>query len=341
MNNMQVNDSKKYLNSITYLRGVMILIVVLGHSLSIFKGDYAGHVMIESEFWLYIRTFIYSFHMPVFMAISGYLFWLEVKKSYDKKTFDGFGRFVVKKFKRLMIPFFIVLYLFRKPLYILADLPAYNDMTWQEKIKSYLSVSTTGALWFLYVLFGIFLVQRVLVTVIWKNNKTVVFFGTMFFIMSVEAYRLSGPLHHVLLYNYYFFMGIIIHKYIKGCPKLLLSISLLSAFLGTAVVVWIQPKGALGALIGTVTATADIFLAFELSGRCKQHIAKPIEYISDRSMGIYLFHEPSIIIVGGMLPESMGGEIAACFFLIGLSSSILITELLRKIRMGFIMGEWK
>jgi fucose 4-O-acetylase-like acetyltransferase len=52
----------------------MILIVVLGHASSIFAGNYAGHNQVESLIGETVHNIIYTFHMAVFMAISGYLF---------------------------------------------------------------------------------------------------------------------------------------------------------------------------------------------------------------------------------------------------------------------------
>lgn len=46
-----------------------------------------------------LTGFIYSFHMPFFIALSGCLFAL---KRYDLRSL------VSKKFKRLLIPFFVV-----------------------------------------------------------------------------------------------------------------------------------------------------------------------------------------------------------------------------------------
>ena len=47
------------------LRGILIVLVVLGHAIQVTMGDkcYDNHL------W----NLIYSFHMPAFMAISGYL----------------------------------------------------------------------------------------------------------------------------------------------------------------------------------------------------------------------------------------------------------------------------
>ena len=46
-------------------KGVLILLVVLGHSMQFFLGDKCY----DNYWW----NLIYSFHMPAFMAISGYL----------------------------------------------------------------------------------------------------------------------------------------------------------------------------------------------------------------------------------------------------------------------------
>lgn len=67
---------------IDWLKGLLILLVVVGHC------------------WLIddsIFTFIYKFHMPFYFGISGYLF-------SNKKVFR---EFVKTKFKNLIIPYTI------------------------------------------------------------------------------------------------------------------------------------------------------------------------------------------------------------------------------------------
>ena len=90
---------EKPLKNIVHLRGIMALFVVVGHAMTIFVGNYAGHQMIESFWGRTVRTVIYSFHMPVFMAISGFLFYNEVLRINDKNTFDGIFKFVKKRLK--------------------------------------------------------------------------------------------------------------------------------------------------------------------------------------------------------------------------------------------------
>ena len=58
-----------------------------------------GHI---KGFWFPIYRFVYTFHMPLFFMISGYLF-----KSSD--TFKGLMNYVLKLSKRLMIPYLVFL----------------------------------------------------------------------------------------------------------------------------------------------------------------------------------------------------------------------------------------
>ncbi len=68
--------------SIDFIKGIAIFLVVLAHCLSM------SDVVFQ---------FIYSFHMPLFFCISGYLF--SAKKKY--------GDFLITKFKTLIIPYIL------------------------------------------------------------------------------------------------------------------------------------------------------------------------------------------------------------------------------------------
>ena len=94
-----------------------MLLVVLGHCTyyemaTDFGGMYfasqmqsAGIHETLTHHWLsVITTAIYSFHMPLFMALSGAVFAMQLKKG---KYGDG-KTFISKKTKRLLYPFLIV-----------------------------------------------------------------------------------------------------------------------------------------------------------------------------------------------------------------------------------------
>ncbi|WP_435168696.1 acyltransferase family protein [Paenibacillus glycanilyticus] len=65
------------------IKGVSILLVVIGHNIQYGSGISYYHS--ERFFGNQLFIFIYSFHMPLFMLVSGYLFWNSIKK-YESKN---------------------------------------------------------------------------------------------------------------------------------------------------------------------------------------------------------------------------------------------------------------
>lgn len=75
---------------IDILKGIGIILVVLGHS----NWQFANATQT-----MFIQKYIYSFHMPVFFFLSGYLF---VKDKYS-----NLKKFLFAKLKTLLLPYFI------------------------------------------------------------------------------------------------------------------------------------------------------------------------------------------------------------------------------------------
>jgi acyltransferase len=81
-------------NNIDYLKGILIILVV------------AGHIILGTLENSFLRHMIYSFHMPLFIAISGFLFNLELHKVI---SFLGILR---KYFLRIILPWVEAIFLF-------------------------------------------------------------------------------------------------------------------------------------------------------------------------------------------------------------------------------------
>ncbi len=61
-----------------FAKGILITLVLLGHCIQCLSGDiYYSNTMYYSN-WL--MKYIYSFHMPMFIYISGYLTFFSIKK---------------------------------------------------------------------------------------------------------------------------------------------------------------------------------------------------------------------------------------------------------------------
>jgi len=118
------------------IKGWLIILVVLGHALQVTLGADCD----SNHLW----NIIYSFHMPAFMAISGYLAFRPVAEGYYHSNYKTI---IIRRFRQLIVPFL----LWSLVLILL------NDHLSIETIESYILYPDKG-LWFLWVLFAISIV---------------------------------------------------------------------------------------------------------------------------------------------------------------------------------------
>lgn len=169
-----------------YLKGIAIFLVVWGHSIQHFSTGYE-----TSENGLFM--FIYSFHMPLFMTISGYLF------AFSKKRKE-LELMVKTKATQLLIPVFswailMVVLSYYKELFS-ADLK-HSVLLF---IKSYISI-LPYYLWFLWALFVI----SILVSVIASKFKDRVTLHILVFGLLLCLMDRFGLMYIKFMYPYFLF----------------------------------------------------------------------------------------------------------------------------------------
>ena len=116
-------------------KGIAILLVLVGHAIQFASGDSYQQAGLFYDNLLF--KVIYMFHMPLFMVISGYLFYNTVQKKSVK-------RIVLDKCRQLLLPIFsfaLVVWLFK----------FHPEYSFFDQIRNYLSV-TRFTLWFLWAL---------------------------------------------------------------------------------------------------------------------------------------------------------------------------------------------
>lgn len=143
---------KKKIDWLSVLQGFSMLLVVIGHvSLTNKPRDPSTPIATAIEY------IIYSFHMPLFIFISGWLFYYTCLLK-EKSYLDV----VIAKLKRLGIPFFI----FTLAAIILkAAFPSlmHRPVTTQELIDTFVFFRSNplGEMWFVIVLFELMLMYPV------------------------------------------------------------------------------------------------------------------------------------------------------------------------------------
>lgn len=184
------------------LKGFLMVLVVLGHSIQASKMQ-----LNESFLDDYLWNLIYSFHMPAFMAISGFV-------SYRDKAAGaagGGGKYlstvILRRFRQLMIPYF---------LWSIALFFVNHNV---EHFYKYI-LYPQKSLWFLWALFFIAMVFACMESVATKLKiKHEVMMGMSW--MALLAFSVMMPdaklfgVEYVAYYFFYYLLGYYMHKYTK------------------------------------------------------------------------------------------------------------------------------
>lgn len=123
-------------------KGIGIILVVTGH----FTPESSP------EYWQHVRKIIYTFHMPLFFLLSGYLFYL-TKKAY-------YLTHIKNKIERLVVPFFSIAFLF---FFIKYAVQQFMNLQHPVELDNLVTLLVNPAdsymplLWFIHALFLIFI----------------------------------------------------------------------------------------------------------------------------------------------------------------------------------------
>ncbi len=343
-----MTDQKRYINT---ARGIAILLVILGHSIT---EDMAAASLPA----FVLRIFVYSVHMPVFFFISGYLFQIKEQDYFSLPL----KKYTVSKFRRLMVPyisFSIINYLI---LYAAALVPGISGI-----LESHGYVCGTIAdslfqiltfqghldthLWFCYVMFLILCINRLFI----RNNTRI----TLIIMLAVYAFwsmwKTGGGdvpylVSHCMHYLYVFCAGRLWRRYEceqerrgKGIQNQLASISgliLAAAFTVQIIAEKAQMIPLKSALLPIVELSGCVFIIFLASKKIRLlktdisfHMSEFLEYTgrSDVSFPIYLLHMP-FIVSGSVVVLSRAGLpmplVVLLSTMIGFSVSLLIRKVL-------------
>lgn len=138
-------------------KALCIILVAIGH----FIPDYAPTWYLKFWHW------IYSFHMPLFMFASGFIY-IAFKKE------ESYSSFIQKKLKRLMIPYFVVSTIIIS-IKLLSQNAAYveNPVSTLSFLNMLYKAEAGYFLWFVWALFTYFLITPFFKT---KLSRYMLFF---------------------------------------------------------------------------------------------------------------------------------------------------------------------
>ena len=327
---------RKKNQQIINLRGIAIILVLLGHSIIIYDNSFKLlSTDIQMPFFETLKHWISFVQMKLFISISGFLMAFKCLKD-DKETWYAFEK---SKLIRLLVPYVCVLLLYNDPLKWILKIPGYQDPF------SFLTDQILGVncahLWYLVCLFILFSICYPLFRWAGKTLWKHVMLFTAF--LGINYYSGAFPqyyqLNEVAYYFVFFHIGYLVNycRQIYSTQLEYINKTLTQLILLACIVI-------IGYVIKLITSIGfDLYLSIVILLLLYKFIPSfdnsIINNISKRSYGLYLFHSPMIYITAVFCPDINPWFMLfinfVCFGLV----AYFITTALSKSRMKFLIGE--
>ena len=187
------------------LKGFAIFLVVVGH---VILGYIRAETFTEYQWSLqFVYDVIYSFHMPLFFIISGFLYkltWrqkdIRLAKSISNKVLNMVLMYIL---------FSVVFWIFK---YIAAE---YGNIQMSDQFilmdLLYIFISPLAYLWFLYVLIWLFLTVPIFESIIKPTTVFIIFLCLYFFMPPVHG--LLKIINLIIYGGVYFTLGSVLCMY--------------------------------------------------------------------------------------------------------------------------------
>lgn len=266
---------------ISFMQTFGIILVVLGHST--YQLMQAGHTPA-------IYKWIYTFHMPLFFFISGYLLrYSNDRKGRQLSDMPALGKdgFITKKIKRLLIPYFVIssLVFIPKTMMSAMALRPVDMSVWSYlDMLLYPQTNVIGYFWFLPTLFMIFCLALLASRIKVRVNDILLLAALIAVNLTVPDIALIG-LGDAIYNSIFFAAGYVVCKYklenmvgrhaaVTATVTFIISIALLRL-----------PEGGIRFLISSFNGILMVIAAAHIYTGKKLHF---LDHIDGASYTIYL-----------------------------------------------------
>lgn len=328
------------------IKAVMMLIVVLSHSCAMWSIN--GWFATPAESCLLLgclSDWLGTFDVPVFVFMSGYLY---AYLKLETNRYDSMAKVIVKKIKRLLLPYVVVCVFWAIPFWLLF-------FEKSEIVSKYVLGESPSQLWFLLMLFWLFVIfETICLTASEKIKRGSASLWIVVFCFYIISFLMSALPHGSILqiqaafkYAPFFYAGFTLRR--SGVmPKYRFPYLLL---LMAASFVLLALSGSLsnyGKLPAYFDAAAIWFLARAVGISMVLQVVllainidKPVDSamlssfwsrLKDNSMGIYLLHQQLAWCILSVMNNGLISPIviASVAFVFSLIVSLVISAVLRK-----------
>ncbi|MCO7177119.1 acyltransferase family protein [Sporolactobacillus kofuensis] len=331
-----MTERQTWLDSV---KGIAIILVVLGHAaLGLLL---TNKTTSDRQFLTVIHDFIYTFHMPLFFVVSGYLYGLTRRIN----NWNSYFIFSKKKLLAIGIPY-IIFSVIQVTLSIVGGSIVREPLTIRDLVL--IPIFPVQYLWFLYVLLFLFLFLALLDRLI--KRQLIVFLIVI--VLNIVGWYWNSDIYLInalFADSIYFYIGKLLVGRSQLIKKGIFSLGIMILF-GVLVIIHFffnTPLLGIGLLrvsegsqifpsimLSVITAISGSLLIMSIS--IKFIKSKFIQYLGRESMVIYLLSENVTTLIRAILFKvGITGGIEQ--FLIGsivaLFGSIVIYKIIAKIKL--------
>jgi len=354
---MEIPRKQGYLNNISLLRTFAILIVVLGHSMVVYQYNWGIYTpLIKSSFFNALKTYIDTFQMPLFIFISGYMYYY-CRKECGK--YKKLGKFSFDKVKRLLVPYICVAFIYVLPIRIMTGYEGYHGYNVFKIIYKYILTGLdVGHLWYLLAIFIIFIVFYLFEPIINKigvpASFVIIACANIISYKFPNTFQIQSSIHYFM----FFYLGYIIRKYEKNFVSefkgkkntVLIAMLFILQILFLAVTFKISNNNIIYTLfknsiflLSNISGTIFYFLVLSLiSYKYKSlNSNRTLKFLDKESFAIYLFHSPLVYIILKFIANKNISPflVVPSTFIIILFGSLGISFVIKKTKvLKFIIG---
>ena len=335
------NKDKKLLYEVSIIRPLVILLLVIMHSFTMYAGGWKmpeGIHDVTAYYWFV--KFITGFRIETIALISGYVFAyqsLELHRKYP------FWSFTYKKFLRLIIPglIFSVIYY----LCFMYNASNFGSIDWFLKLSS-----GFGHLWFLPMLFWCFLV-------IWTIDKyklsSKFLFVALSLISIVNIPSLPFGMTRMFHFSFYCYLGYILYNHKKALIKYTdtryistlwityIILVIILNYINATNIIYLIPN-ALKLAIACCGILALLLLVLKFTNKQTNNNFRLPQWVIESSKlcyGVYVFHQFILkyVYYNTNLPSIAGSYLLPW---IGFTTTLLIAIILTKISLKTKFGRF-
>lgn len=330
----KTNDILKNCN---FIKTVLMISVVLAHSCLFWGGDWFSCLPLEEKLVLlpHFGKWMCSYNIYCFVLISGYIFYYIKQEQRGYKTFK---EFLLKKTKRLLVPYFFVTLVWCIPIACF-----FRNYTIKEFIFLYILGTSGEQLWFLLMLFWVFMFFYFIANFVDKHPIIGGGIALLFYMVGLVVGKFVPDFYRIwtgFKYMPFFYLGFMFRKIgVKVLDKVPSLVYILFDIILYVANYYLSGAGVDGAVykvlrvcLEFVLNTAGAVMAFIVLQRLAKRINwnnKFFLFISDKSMAVYLFHQQIIYFVLYFFNNAISPYAHASLnFIISFCISLIISSIL-------------